>query len=39
MPLKAISDFCGFENPNSLRKFFLKETGMTLSAWRSERNK
>jgi len=32
--LKAISDFCGFENPNSLRKFFLKETGMTMSAWR-----
>jgi methylphosphotriester-DNA--protein-cysteine methyltransferase len=27
------------QNPNSLRKFFLKKTGMTLSAWRSEHNK
>lgn len=34
MPLKALSDFCGFENPNSLRKFFLRETGSTLRAWR-----
>jgi LacI family transcriptional regulator len=32
--IKSISDFCGFRHPNSLRKFFLKETGMTLSAWR-----
>ncbi len=32
--LKTISDFCGFTNPNSLRKFFLKETGMTMTAWR-----
>lgn len=32
--LKAISDFCGFTNPNSLRKFFLKATGMTMTAWR-----
>ena len=39
MPLKVISDFCGFANPNSLRKQFLKETGFTLSAWRArERN-
>ena len=34
MPLKVISDFCGFENPNSLRKFFKSETGMTMTAWR-----
>ena len=34
--LKAISDFCGFTNPNSLRKFFLKATGMTMTAWRDE---
>lgn len=34
--LKAISDFCGFTHPNSLRKFFLKQTGKTLSAWRAE---
>ena len=34
MPLKAISDFCGFTNPNSLRKFFRRETGMSMSAWR-----
>lgn len=33
--LKAISDFCGFKNPNSLRKFFLRETGMTMSAYRA----
>lgn len=32
--LKSISDFCGFKDPNSLRKFFLKETGMTMSEWR-----
>ena len=31
--LEVISDFCGFKHPNSLRKFFLKETGLTLSAW------
>ena len=35
LPLKAISDFCGFKHPNSLRKFFRRETGMTLSAWRA----
>ncbi len=35
MPLKTISDFCGFTNPNSLRKFFRRETGTTLSAWRA----
>ena len=34
--LKTISDFCGFKHPNSLRKFFLKETGLTLSAWRKQ---
>ena len=34
MPLKAISDFCGFENPNSLRKFFKAQTGKTMSEWR-----
>ena len=31
---EAISDFCGFSHPNSLRKFFRRETGMTMSAWR-----
>jgi AraC-like DNA-binding protein len=36
MQLKSISDFCGFTNPNSLRKFFLRETGMTMSQWREE---
>ena len=34
LPLKAISDFCGFENPNSLRKFFKAQTGQTMSGWR-----
>lgn len=32
--LTAISDFCGFKHPNSMRKFFLKATGQTLSVWR-----
>ena len=35
--LGEISDFCGFTNPNSLRKFFLRETGMTMTAWRKKR--
>ena len=34
MPLKAISDFCGFTHENSLRKFFRKQTGTTMSSWR-----
>lgn len=34
MPIKALSDFCGFENPNSLRKFFKAQTGKTMSEWR-----
>ena len=33
--LKAVSDFCGFANPNSLRKFFRRETGITMSEWRA----
>lgn len=33
--LKSISDFCGFANPNSLRKFFRQATGQTMSAWRA----
>lgn len=36
--LKTIADFCGFEHSNSLRKFFLKQTGMTMSTWRSKFN-
>ena len=36
MPLKVISDFCGFENPNSLRKFFKSMTGVTMTAWRNQ---
>ena len=36
--LYAISDFCGFKSPNSLRKFFLRKTGMTMSAWRNRGN-
>ncbi len=34
--LETISSFCGFTNPNSLRKFFLRETGMTMSDWRKK---
>ena len=37
MPLKAISDFCGFENPNSLRKFFKSQAGMTMTQWRHQK--
>lgn len=33
---KSISDFCGLKSPNSLRKFFFKETGMTLTDWRKK---
>jgi len=32
--LKVVSDFCGFGSPGSLRNFFRRETGMSLSAWR-----
>lgn len=32
--LKSIADFCGFKSQNALCKFFLKKTGMTMSAWR-----
>ena len=39
IPLKVISDFCGFEDPNSLRKFFRRETGTTLRAWRAARGR
>ena len=35
--LATIADFCGFKHPNSMRKFFLKATGSTLSAWRKRR--
>lgn len=34
--VKAIADFCGFKGPTALCKFFLKKTGMTMSAWRAE---
>ena len=34
LQLKSISDFCGFKSANSLRKFFLRKTGMTMSDWR-----
>lgn len=36
MPLKVISDFCGFGNANSLRKFFRRETGKTMSQERAQ---
>ena len=29
-----MSDFCGFENPNLLRKFFRAHTGKTMTEWR-----
>ena len=36
MPFKAIFDFCGFENQNSLRKFFKAQTGRTMTEWRDD---
>ena len=35
---KAIADFCGFGSPGSLRNFFRRETGMSLTAWRARRS-
>ena len=32
--LKAIADLCGFGSPGSLRNFFRRETGMSLTEWR-----
>ena len=32
--LKAIANFCGFGSSGSLRNFFRRETGMSLTAWR-----
>lgn len=36
--IKSIHDFCGFKNANSLRKFFLRETGMTMTNYRKTLN-
>lgn len=35
IPLKAIHDFCGFPSANTLRRFFLRKTGQTLSDYRA----
>jgi LacI family transcriptional regulator len=35
MPLKVVSDFCGFRHPNSLRKFFKAQTGLSMSEYRN----
>ncbi len=32
--IKAIADFCGFGSPGSLRNFFRRETGMSITQWR-----
>lgn len=32
--IKSISDFCGFRHPNSLKKLFKRETGLSLREWR-----
>ena len=37
--IKAIADFCGFKSPTALCKFFLKKTGMTMSAWRTSQER
>ena len=33
-PLKVVADLCGFSSPGSLRNFFRRETGASLTAWR-----
>lgn len=35
--IKSLHDFCGFASENALRRFFLRKTGMTMSAWRNRR--
>ena len=35
--LKAIADICGFGSPGSMRNFFRRETGMSPSDWRKDR--
>ncbi len=35
-PITTIGDFCGFSTPGSLRKFFRRETGMSMREWRRE---
>lgn len=32
--IKTIGDFCGFSSPGAFRKFFRRETGMSLRDWR-----
>lgn len=34
--ITAISDFCGFSNPNSLKKLFKREYGLSMRAWRAK---
>ena len=34
--ITPISDFSGFSTPGSLRKFFRRETGMSMREWRRE---
>ncbi|MBQ6103182.1 MAG: helix-turn-helix domain-containing protein, partial [Kiritimatiellae bacterium] len=36
--IKAIGDFCGFSAPGSLRKFFRRETGLSMREWRKRRS-
>ena len=33
--IESIADFCGYRNPNSLRKLFKAETGMSLRSWQN----
>ena len=34
--LKTITEFCGFRSQSTLRKFFLRETGVTMTKWRKQ---
>ena len=36
--IKAVGDFCGFSAPGSLRKFFRRETGLSMREWRKRRS-
>lgn len=34
--ITSISDFCGFTHPNSLKKLFQRELGMSMREWRKQ---
>ena len=34
IPLKVLSDMCGWNSPASLRSYFAEQTGMSMREWR-----